>query len=962
MSAAQRDRVESEPLYVTIRDHGILAPDQLAESAKQFAEAEAPAEVLSWLIDQAWITAWQAEQIQAGKHGEFSLGDFRLTNLIREEDPWTYYEGRDSKGSPVLIKVLPKNQSAESDLLSRLRRESRIGSFLEHPSFSRTIQLGETEKFHYLATEGLSGARFMDSWLEYPEPLPIDWICECMRQAALGAQCMHDEDVLHRALSLKTLLIQCGDDQETAVKVVGLGFIHSEKNELKGTTITLAEDLVGDIDSMAPELADGPLFAEPKSDLYSLGCMLFHLLTGETPFDGASPMERLHARLREDPPKVQWIRKDVTADLSLLVEQLLSRDPLERPESAAEVAERMAAFAVPLAHPGGKLAPVEQQISPRMEELLGQLESTKLFSAAQLDSLKRLAKKESDPDVFVEGMVEHGYLSTWQAKQVHEGRTDFFYGSYQIMDDLDDLGAGAVYKAENQNGRKVALKVFAKEFQLDLDALGALQGSDALPRHPNVVSFLEAGRADSGDYVVLEYVRGYDLQNWIGQIGRLPIEWSCECIQQAARGLEHARERGLLHLSLRPRSLLVEERGFNHAPVVKVLGLGLTQAVKNASGTVSSIVPAYVSPEQAEGRDEIDARADLYGLGCALYEMLTGRLPFQGEDPQAQMDARLHEDPPPPSEFCPEISPELEAVLLKMLARDPDDRFASSEELIAALEPWSMDSSADSQSSASEETQQAEDDAEEFYSLLRRSSLFSPEHVTQIRRQMPESLDAKAIADRLVEGAQLTVWQSRELLGGRSDFHMGAYKLLDGLSKNSTTTMYKAEDRMGRLVAVRVLDVPDEKPEQVLHRFRKEGRMAAALDHKHLVRVFDAGEDDGRAFLVMEYVAGRTLKTWLNERKNLPIEWSCRCIRQAALGLQHAHEHDVVHRNVQPSNVSVGEGDLNSPPKVKILETGFFPSLDEDESSSSLDQLPLDIDYIAPELAEHPRADVRADV
>jgi eukaryotic-like serine/threonine-protein kinase len=250
------------------------------------------------------------------------------------------------------------------------------------------------------------------------------------------------------------------------------------------------------------------------------------------------------------------------------------------------------------------------------------------------------------------------------------------------------LGQGGMAKVhqglDRQLGRQVAIKVLAPPFDRDREFVERFQRearAAAGLSHPNIVAVFDSGSDDGTHYIVTELVEGETLADRLRRDGPMPQAEAVAVAVDIARALAAAHERGLIHRDIKPGNvmLLPDAR-------VKVVDFGIARAAGSDTLTNTGVVlgsTAYLSPEQASGQP-VDERADLYALGCVLYEMLTGRVPFSADTPIATMYRHVNEDPPPPSTFAP-VPSELEDIVMRALEKDPKRRFASASELDAAL-------------------------------------------------------------------------------------------------------------------------------------------------------------------------------------------------------------------------------------------------------------------------------------
>jgi formylglycine-generating enzyme required for sulfatase activity/serine/threonine protein kinase len=260
---------------------------------------------------------------------------------------------------------------------------------------------------------------------------------------------------------------------------------------------------------------------------------------------------------------------------------------------------------------------------------------------------------------------------------------------FRIMRRLGAGGMGTVFLAEQVGvgNRLVALKVLSRKLLDDPEFLLRFQNEAASTGcidHPNVVTIYESGQADDGTpYIAMKYLEGETLHQVLKARGALPVAECAEILQQAARGLNAAHRLGIIHRDLKPDNIFLtkdDEGGL----VVKVVDFGIAKLRESATHTLTGTVlgtPAYMSFEQASGMrsDELDARSDIYSLGMVVYEMLTGRLPFESDTPVGYLRKHLQDAPPPFRALKPDLPalPEVEAVVMKALAKDRDRRHGS---------------------------------------------------------------------------------------------------------------------------------------------------------------------------------------------------------------------------------------------------------------------------------------------
>jgi len=273
---------------------------------------------------------------------------------------------------------------------------------------------------------------------------------------------------------------------------------------------------------------------------------------------------------------------------------------------------------------------------------------------------------------------------------------------YQIVRQLGQGGMGTVYLArQTQPDRHVALKVLNPQWAGNPSFLARFTREACAAAqlvHPHIVQIYDIGAEGDIYYFSMEYAQGQSLGDLLQENGRLDPEVAAGYILQAARGLKHAHEQGMVHRDIKPDNLLLDAQG-----IVKVADLGLVKMPNPAGDEQLSVLvalagthvtgvgvamgtPAYMAPEQGRNAATVDQRADIYSLGCTLYVLLTGRPPFEGNSAQEVITKHFHEPIVRPETLVEQVPQEISDVLVKMLAKKPEDRQANMSEVIADLE------------------------------------------------------------------------------------------------------------------------------------------------------------------------------------------------------------------------------------------------------------------------------------
>lgn len=306
---------------------------------------------------------------------------------------------------------------------------------------------------------------------------------------------------------------------------------------------------------------------------------------------------------------------------------------------------------------------------------------------------------KTDGQRFIEYLQRVGLVTEWQAEKLLQGRhKGFFLGNYKLLRHLGSGGMSAVFLAEHKHMRqRRAVKVLPQARVNDSSYLGRFYRearAAAAVEHPNIVRAYDVDNDGDNHFLVMEFVEGQDLQKIVDSGGVLPYETAAEYIRQSAAGLSHAHGVGLVHRDIKPANLLVDPKG-----TVKVLDMGLARFnddekqasltqmhEENVLGTAD-----YLAPEQARDSHTVDARADIYSLGCTLYFALTGHPPFNEGTLTQRLLAHQNREPPAITVDRPDAPKDLLAICRKMMAKDLNQRYATALEVEQALTQWLVD-------------------------------------------------------------------------------------------------------------------------------------------------------------------------------------------------------------------------------------------------------------------------------
>jgi serine/threonine protein kinase len=334
-------------------------------------------------------------------------------------------------------------------------------------------------------------------------------------------------------------------------------------------------------------------------------------------------------------------------------------------------------------------------------QFLDCLRKSELVEGARLaDFLEAIGDREGStqtPEQLADRLIAAGLLTHFQARQLLKSRWQGFLLSskYRILELLGSGGMGRVFLCQHARlGIPIAVKVLPPEKMGDETVLARFQRearAAATLSHPNLVRAFDIEDDGAFAFIVMEYVHGHNLQRLVEERGAFDVSRAVSCIRQAARGLQHFCEQGLVHRDIKPGNILLDRQG-----TVKILDMGLARFFRDTHDkltqeqTGGSILGTadYVAPEQAIDSHQVTIQADVYSLGATFYFLLAGRAPFEEGTIAQKMLWHQVRQPPSLRKWRDDVPSELEAVLLRMMAKEPDQRFASPAEVVDALAPW----------------------------------------------------------------------------------------------------------------------------------------------------------------------------------------------------------------------------------------------------------------------------------
>ena len=315
-----------------------------------------------------------------------------------------------------------------------------------------------------------------------------------------------------------------------------------------------------------------------------------------------------------------------------------------------------------------------------------------LVSARKYKRVVELAGTD-DEAVIAATLVKSGLITTYQAQQLWEGRSKFTLGSYQITDFIGQGGMGRVYKAvHGVMGRECAVKTLPLD-KLTEDSDEARESFIREIRlqagldHPNVVRAYDAGRDGDVHFLVTEYVPGTDLRKLVKSNGPLSMNHAAMIISQTALGLQYAHDLGLVHRDVKPGNILVTPDGLAKISDIGLAAWSMSLDDDPRAGKIVGTAD-YLSPEQIRNPRAVGPLSDIYSLGCTMYYVITGKVPFPGGDSKSKCRRHCELTPWHPRKFAPDVSEDFVDLIADMMEKDPARRIASAAEVVERLEPW----------------------------------------------------------------------------------------------------------------------------------------------------------------------------------------------------------------------------------------------------------------------------------
>jgi eukaryotic-like serine/threonine-protein kinase len=366
----------------------LLTPDEVkAMYARWQTEAKDAvanlAQFTRWLVARGYVTEYQAALVAKGHADSFFLGQYKILDRLGKGRTAGVYRAQHQLGQVVAIKILPPSRAQRPQILARFQREIRLALKLKHPNVVRAFQVGQFTGLHYLVMEHLEGET-LDVVLQRRKRLPAQEAVRLVHQALQGLGHIHEQGLVHRDLKPANLMLVPGPSPgepdntlRATLKILDIGLgraLFDEGSETAGSELHLTGEgvLLGTPDYLAPEQARDPRGADIRADIYSLGCVLYHCLTGQPPFPDTNVLSQMVRHATEPPRPIKDLAPDVPDGLQPILNWMLAKDPAQRYPTPERAAQALQGFQTAGAEPA-RMA----EEGPQMRKYLTWLETDK---------------------------------------------------------------------------------------------------------------------------------------------------------------------------------------------------------------------------------------------------------------------------------------------------------------------------------------------------------------------------------------------------------------------------------------------------------------------------------------------------------------------------------------------------------------------------------------------------------
>ncbi len=506
--------------------------------------------------------------------------------------------------------------------------------------------------------------------------------------------------------------------------------------------------------------------------------------------------------------------------------------------------------------------------------------------------------------------------------------------NYRTVKLLGKGGMGIVLEAVDESlDMIVAMKLmdpmlsqdknFKRRFQAEAKALARLNSN-------NIVRVLALRESEFGLYIVMEYVDGNTVADRIVNLGKLSWKETAPILTQLLTAISHAHENGVIHLDIKPRNIMIDQ-----ADIVKVTDFGLAklqQVSQSTTATFNAGTITYMSPEQIRGREKVDERSDIYSIGVTVYEMLSGRTPYDKTSAFYDLQKTILKGRPPSlADFAPELPNPLVQLVMKSIHKNPGRRFQTAREMLDAIKQFEAGTLEITPPPVAEETV--------VFKPLQDGTFESPPTPSPEKMRPTQIFKSEEVEIKLEPGEKIFQYELDEKI--RSGKNGMIFRARDTELNRDVALKFFAEDA-----------VPNDEVRQQLIQII---RTVTDLNHPAIASVYDVCHEGKYDFLCTEWLPGNSLKKQITSGP-MDLDNALGVAIQTAEALKTAHAQGIYHLVLSPSNVVILEDD-----RVKVLGFGISELLQHEDFLSN-DILLGTFAYLAPEIASGEPGTERSDV
>ncbi|MCM8541784.1 MAG: serine/threonine protein kinase [Lentisphaeraceae bacterium] len=605
--------------------------------------------------------------------------------LLKEktgEDEFGFrFLGEDNENqNPVMVKIMAPRMHTDEQAKARFLREIELLSKIRHQSIVSVLEAGEEDGTYYIVSEfeeGINLSTYLENQGRVDEKEAIHLIMPAVEALKYT---WDNQQLVHRDLKPSKIFIT--DDNLVKLFDLGLAKSTDDTMELTGAGFT-----VGTPDYMSPEQASGEEL-DFRSDMYSLGIILYQIVVGAKPFEGTG-MEVLNMQLTEMPVPANEANSRVSSRCATLIDKMIQKSRDERFQSWSELIDAMHLL-------------LDTTVMESDLQIFDVNELTVADDMGDGDDEPSFESLTSDDDgafgspginasgiIMEEDVADNAYDIDEERPAVDEIEPGTIIGNgFEIDRKIGDGSMGEIYLAfSEEHDSLVQIKILPAHMTDDTEKverfLQEIKITSSLA-HPNLLSVIEAGEDNGRYYLVTQYEEGISYHDYIGRYGPLHEKDALKFLIQIAEVLNYAwKEKKLLHREVKPENILIKE----DSKEAKLTDFGVAKPMSdealNLTGMGFTIgTPDYMSPEQVRGDEDLDSRSDMYALGLVLYESLAKRKTFESDNVMALMNKQMVEAHKPITKVNPKVSSHCSDLVDRLLCKNRDGRFESWDELI----------------------------------------------------------------------------------------------------------------------------------------------------------------------------------------------------------------------------------------------------------------------------------------